>query len=168
MEYMSLVLLHVFFGILWVGGAVTMGLFVLPSLLEAGPAAGPVMQGVIKRRFPVLMTVAGTVVVLSGLRMYMLRFDPAWVTTPEGIALSLGAVLGLGAMVIGLFVQKPTVERMGKLTAELAAAGGPPSPAQAAELAALRARLARVAKLGAYHLLGAALLMASHRLFAVM
>jgi uncharacterized membrane protein len=70
MEYASLILLHVFFGILWAGGAVTIGLFVIPSVFEAGPGAGPVMGGILKRRFPTLMTVSGVLVVLSGLRLY--------------------------------------------------------------------------------------------------
>ena len=168
MEYTGLVLLHVFFGILWAGGAIATGLFIVPAVLEAGPAGGMVMAGVVKRRFPILMTLSGIVVVLSGLRLYTIRFDPSWVGSPEGIALSLGGLLGLGAMGVGLFVQKPTVERLGALSAQLAAAGTPPSAEQGAELAALRVRLGRAARLTAWHLVGAAFLMAGHRLFAAL
>jgi hypothetical protein len=127
-----------------------------------------VMAGVVKRRFPIVMTVSSVVVVLTGLRLFMMRFEPAWIGTPEGIVLSLGAVAGLGAMVIGIFVQKPTVERLGALAGKLAAAGRPPSPEEAAELNALRQKLVRVARLTAFHLIAASVLMAGHGLAAVM
>lgn len=168
MEFASLLLLHIFFAILWAGGAVAAGFFIIPSVLEAGPGGGAVMAGVLKRRFPIVMTVSGLLVVLTGLRLYTMRFSTAFLGTPEGIVLSLGGLLGLGAFFIGVFVQKPTAERLGALGAELAAAGSPPSPAQAAELAALRTRLGKVAKLTGWHLIASALLMASHRLAAML
>ena len=168
MEFSSLLLLHVFFGILWAGGAVAVGFFVIPSVLEAGPGGGAVMGGMLKRRFPILMTVSAVLVVLSGLRLYTMRFSTAFLGTPEGIVLSLGGLLGLGAFFIGVFVQKPTAERLGALAAKLAAAGSPPAPEQAAELKALQVRLGKVAKLTGWHLIASALLMAGHRLAAMM
>ena len=166
MEYSFLLLMHVVFAALWAGGAITVGFFVIPSVFEAGPAAGAVMGGVVKRRFPILMTVSGLLVAVSGIRMYMLRFDAAWVTTPEGIVLSLGALLGIAALFMGLLVQKPTMERMSALAGQIAAAGVPPTSEQSNELQALRVRGARTAKVIAWHLLVALVLMASHRLAA--
>jgi len=167
MEYASLILLHVFFGILWAGGAVTIGLFVIPSVFEAGPGAGPVMGGILKRRFPTLMTVSGVLVVLSGLRLYSMQFSAAWVATPRGITLTLGGLAGLAAFVIGVFMQRPLAMRLGALGAQLAAAGAAPTPEQAAEMASLRTRLAKVARVNAWHLIAAALLMAAHSLAAM-
>ena len=166
MEYSAVVLLHIFFAIIWAGGAFATGIFLVPAVAEAGPAGGAVMAGVTKRRFPILMTVSALIVVLSGLRLYMLRFDPAWVGSPEGIALSLGGLLGIAAFLIGLFVQKPTVERLGALAQKVGASGAPPTPEQAAEMAELRQKLVRVARITAWHVAAAALLMASHRLAA--
>jgi uncharacterized membrane protein len=168
MEYLSLVFVHILFGVVWAGGAISAGLFFIPSVADAGPGGGAVVAGLMKRKFPVAMTAAGIVVVLSGARMYMIRFSPAWLHTPEGIVLSLGALLGLGAMVLGLFVQKPTAQRLGTLGAQVAASGAPPSPAQAAELHALRERMTRIGRLIAWHLIGAATLMAVHRLAAAL
>ena len=168
MEYATLILLHVFFGILWAGGAIAAGFFIIPAVLEAGPGGGAVMAGVVKRRFPIVMTASALLVVLSGLRLYTVQVSSSWIATPQGIVLSLGGVLGLGAFFIGVFVQKPTAERLGALSAEVAAAGGPPTPAQAAELQALRQRLGKVARLTAWHLIVASLLMAGHRLVAMM
>jgi hypothetical protein len=100
--------------------------------------------------------------------LYSMRFSTAFLGTPEGIVLTLGGILGLGAFVIGVFVQRPVAGRLGALGAQIQAAGGPPTPEQAAELGRLRERLGRVARLTAWHLLLAAFLMASHRLAAMM
>ncbi len=168
MEFSTLLLLHVFFGILWAGGGIAAGLVFVPSVLDAGPAGGAVMAGVLKRRFPVVMTVAAVLVILSGLRLYSMRFSMAFLGTPEGIVLTLGAVLGLGAFVLGVFVQRPVAQRLGALGAQIQAGGKPPTPEQTAELGSLRERLGKVARLTAWHLVGSAFLMASHRLAAMM
>src|SRR5262245_683829 len=168
MEFPVLILLHVAFGILWAGGAIIIGLFIVPAILEAGPAGGAGMAGVVKRRMPVVLMIAGLIVVLTGLRLYMLRFSGVWLTTPEGLVLTFGAILGLGALVLGLFVQKPAAQKLSALAAEVARSGGPPSPAQIAALRAQQEKLARVARLTAWHLVGAALLMASHRLASML
>lgn len=164
MEYLSLIFLHVAFGVLWAGGVIVLGLFVFPAVMEAGPAGGAVMGGILKRRLPVFLSVSAFIVVLSGVRMYMIRFTPEWLTTAEGLAITVGGVLGLGAFVLGFFIQRPLAGKVGAMGARIAASGTPPTAGQAAELAALRARLGRVAALTAWHLIGATLLMSAHRL----
>jgi uncharacterized membrane protein len=166
MEYFTVLFLHVFSAIFWAGAGIAMGFFVVPAVMEAGPPAGAVMLGIVKRKFPVIMLIAGVVVVLTGLRLFMFRFTTEWLATPEGLVLSLGALLGLSAFGIGVFIQKPVATRMSVLVEQVAKQGGPPSPAQASEIQALRQRLGRIATISAWHLLGAALLMAIHRLAA--
>ncbi len=168
MEYLSLVFVHILFGMIWAGGAISAGLFFIPAVSDAGPAGGAVVAGIMKRKYPIAMTVSGVLVVLTGIRMYMIRFSHAWLQTPEGIVLSLGALLGLGALALGLFVQKPTSVRLGALGAQVAASGTPPTPAQAAEMQALRARMTRIGRVIAWHLIGATTLMAIHRLAAAL
>lgn len=168
MEYSLVVFLHVVFGVVWAGGAIAAGFFVVPAVLEAGPAGGAVMAGMLRRRFSVVLTASSILVVLTGLRLYMQRFSSEWLRTPEGIVLGLGALLGLGGFFVGLLVQKPAAERLGALSARISASGGPPTPEQASDLAALGARLGRVARVTAWHLVGATILMALHRLMAVL
>lgn len=163
MEYTTLLLLHVFLGIIWAGGAIAVGFFVLPSVFEAGPGGGAVMAGVAKRRFPMLMHYSGLVVVLSGLRLYSLRFSPGWLTSPEGVVLTLGGLFGIAAIVVGTFVQKPAVMKIGALTGKIAAAGSP-TPEQAAELATLRTRVGKMGRIIGWYMIAASLLMASHTL----
>lgn len=168
MEYVMLILIHVAFGVLWAGGGITAGFFIVPSVMEAGPAGGAVMGGIMKRKFAIWMTASAILVTLTGLRMYMIRFSSAWLGTAEGIVLTVGGLLGLGALVIGVGIQKPAAEKLTALGAQIAASGGPPSAEQAAEMAALRAKLLKIARVNAFHLVGATLAMASHRLFAAM
>jgi uncharacterized membrane protein len=163
MEYLLLVFLHVAFGVLWAGGAILVGLFVIPSVLEAGPAAGAVMAGIVKRRMPLVLSFAGVVTVLSGLRIYMVRFSTEWLQTPEGIAITVGALLGLDALMLGLFVQRPTAGKIGALAARIAQAGAPTAE-QKAEMQTLQRRLRVMGAFVAWNLVGATLLMASHRL----
>jgi uncharacterized membrane protein len=168
MELPILILLHVTFAIVWGGGAIVAGFFLIPSMNEAGPASGAVMAGMIQRRFPMLMTVSGLIVILTGIRLYTMQVSAAWIATPRGIVLTLGALAGLGAFLIGVIAQKPTAERLGKLAAAVGAAGKPPTPEQAAEMQALRTRLAKVARVTGWHMLAAVLLMAANRLAAIM
>lgn len=164
MEYLSLIFLHVAFGIIWAGGGAAIGLFVIPAVIEAGPGGGAVMAGVLKRKLPIALTVSGFIVILTGLRLYMVRFSPAWLTAPEGIVLTLGGLLGLGAFVFGFFIQRPIAMRIGALSGRIAASGSAPTAAELQELQTLRERLRRSALITALQLIGAAFLMASHRL----
>lgn len=165
MEVAALRLLHLAFGVFWSGGTVLMGFWVIPAIVEAGPAGGPVMKGmVVDRKLPQVMTVAGLLTVLTGLRLYQLRFTAAWLTTPEGLTLSLAGLLAIGGLGIGLFVQRPTAGKLAGLTARIAAAGGPPTAEQAQEITVLRGKLLRTGKVLGAHTGTAALLMAGTRL----
>ena len=166
MEYFFLIFLHVLGGILWAGAAFVMGIFFIPAVMDAGPGGGPVMAGLMRRRFPLVMTVLGITVVLSGARLYMLRFSSGWIYSPEGLVITLGALLAIAGLVMGVVVQRPAAERLGALAAAIATSGQPPGPTQMAEMQALRNRAARTGRLIAWHLVGAAALMAFHR-FAV-
>ena len=168
MEFSTLLLVHVFFGIVWGGAVILVGFFIVPSVMEAGPAGGAVMAGMMKRRFSVLMSVSAILVMLSGLRLYSIRFSAAFLGTPEGIALTVGALAGIGAFFTGLIVQRPAGERLGALGAEIAAGGGKPTPEQAQEMQVLRGKLEKGGRATAWQVLIASLLMAAHRLAAML
>lgn len=169
----SLILVHVLFGTFWAGGAIVAGLFIMPSIVEAGPAGGAVMGGLLRRKMPAWLTGAAALNVLSGLALFHLRFSAlgggmTWIKTPEGLVLSLGALLGLAGFAMGVFVQRPTAMKIGALGAQIAQGGGKPSPEQAGQMKALQAKLLKIARVGAWHLLASVALMASHRLAAAL
>ena len=88
--------------------------------------------------------------------------------TSQGLVLTLGAILGLGAFVLGVFIQRPLVGRVSALAAQIASSGRPPTPDQSSQLQAMRDRLKKIAALTAWHLLGASALMSFQRLAAAL
>jgi hypothetical protein len=171
MLFASLIFVHVLFGMLWGVGAFIVAFFVIPSVIEAGPGAGPVMGGIIvKRKFPIFMTVWALLAVASGLWLWVIDFNGkgglAWLERPEGAVLTLAALGALHAFVKGLLVQKPTAEKLGALGAQLAQSQGKPDPALLEDLKATQAKLAKIALGVARELMGVAALMALHQLLA--
>ena len=171
MEYGVLIFVHVAAASLWAVVAFFFGAYLVPSISDAGPAGGAVMGGLMKRKMPVFMTATAVLGVLSGLRLYILRFGApgaglAWVGTPEGIVLTLGSLAGIHAFIKGLLVSKPLAEKIGALGAQMAQAQGKPTPELVAEMQATQAKMAKMARSSGFELLAAFLLMASHRLAA--
>jgi hypothetical protein len=158
-EVAVLRLLHITAGVVWAAAAIVMGWFVIPAVREAGPAGGAVMRGIVARRLPQIAIVTGLLTVLAGLRLYQIRFSMGWLWTLEGLALTLALLVGLSALGMGIFVQRPTAVRLVALAAT--AAGAPPSD----EMKRLSDRLGRIGNALAWHAVTMVVLMAGLRLF---
>jgi hypothetical protein len=90
------------------------------------------------------MGVAGGLNIVAGFILYWTasgHLRLAWITSGQGLALTLGGLSAIVAMVVGLGVAGRTVGRLQAVGAEVQAAGGPPSPEQAAHMASLSERL---------------------------
>lgn len=135
---------HVMAGAFWVGAALMLVAFVAPSARAVGPAGAPFMQRLLGRsRFGEAMGIAGLAATLAGLALLWSSsggLDPAWVASPGGATMVLASLVGIGALAIGIGVNKPTASRLAALGGALAATGGP-TAAQAAEIAQLQRRL---------------------------
>jgi hypothetical protein len=86
---------------------------------------------------------ASGLTVLSGLALYWFvsgRLNPNWVTTGQGIMLTLGGLAGLVAMIHGAAVLGPIGRQMEALGRQMQAAGGPPAPQQVSEMGSLQER----------------------------
>ena len=148
-------LLHIVAGVFWVGAAVFMAFFVLPTARAAGPEGGRFVARLGRRMGPVL-GVAMLLTVIPGFMMYgrlSAGFNRAWVTSRPGLALAAGAVAAILAIVIGVAVNAPAVAKIGALQKSVAAQGGSPNPAQTAQLAAWQARVERATQIVAVLLL---------------
>lgn len=139
--------LHVGSAILWAGGTFAIAWFVGPAAKSAGPAAGPFMGALAKGRMSMSMAIAGTVVLITGVIM--------WPDAVDGMPndfrtwmLSLGALAGIIATVLGHGVQSKTAKGLGAIQAELA--GNPPTPEQGRQIAQLQAKLMRTGELLAW------------------
>jgi hypothetical protein len=161
--------LHIGFGILWVGAAWTVFLFVEPTLKALGAEVHKNFMGYIigVRRLTHVIVAATVVAVGSGATMYIIdvsRFGvDAFFRSGFGIVLTVGAIAAIVAFLLGPTMIVPSFSRMTKIGAEIDAAGGPPKPEQIAELQAVGARLDGIFKIDFVLLLVAVISMAIAR-----
>jgi hypothetical protein len=159
-------LLHIFCGVFWVGTIFFYALFLLPRVKQAGPLGAQFMQRLSQPPLTDTLSLAAGLVVLSGVLLYWRDsggLQAAWMRTGPGMALTLGGIVGIGAASIGIFVSRPTVNRMGVLGREIAAASGQPTPSQLSEMQALSVRLERALYRTAYLLVPSLIAMAVAR-----
>lgn len=156
-------LLHVVSGAVWVGAVVFTAFFLMPTVAAAGPGGGAFMREFGKRKIPQFMMSLMAVTLLSGLALMGViasRSDGTWFSSPMGRVISLGAAIAIIAALYGVVVNRPVGMRMQKLGAEIQ---GQPSPAQAAEMQTLQAKLLKASQVVAVLLLLSVAAMAAAR-----
>ena len=160
-------LLHIVFGVLWVGFACFVPFILLPALTEAGPgSAGPLMGALQRRGLPKIMSAFAGITILAGfLLLWRVSdgFRPEFMGSHMGIALSTGALAALVAFAIGMAVVKPAMTRAGTLSEGLASASDAERAAIMTTVGALRTRGAVGGKWVAWLLILATALMAAAR-----
>src|SRR5262245_24966363 len=140
--------LHIISGVFWVGGSLFAARFLLPSLNAAGPAAGPVLAELGKRRIPIAMMGAALVNVTSGIWMMMIVSGGApgvWMLSPMGRTIGLGSALAILVVILGIAFGLPTNARIARISAAAKQRGSPPTNQEAGELQRLQARSALIA-----------------------
>lgn len=137
--------LHIGPGVFWAGGVFYMAFFVMPAIRKLGPEGGKFMQQLARTNsMPNFMTTLGLITLTAGLLLLWEvsgHFSGEWLLSLHGITLLFGAAAGITALTLGFVINKPAAERIGQLGAEIAKAGGPPTPAQTQELGMLRNRV---------------------------
>jgi hypothetical protein len=163
----TLRLLHILAGIFWVGGTLLVHGYILTTAKRLGPDAGKFMQSLVSDSgMPLALTLAGWIATLAGAVLFVFvsgRFDHAWMSSPMGLTLQLGALFGIVGLVFGAAVQAPNAGRFAALTREIAGGGGPPTPAQVARMNLLRDKLERGGRISSALLVLAAAAMATAR-----
>jgi uncharacterized membrane protein len=127
---------HIVAGVLWVGSAFLFVGFIGPSAAEVGPAAGPLLTVVVKKRKVAkvinglggVTVLAGWVLWLKNMTLYNSLGD--WVSTRFGLVLTIGGVLATISAFVGSIGVGRNVERLVDAGNEVAASGGPPTPEQ--------------------------------------
>jgi uncharacterized membrane protein len=161
--------LHVVAGVLWVGSAFLFVAFVGPAAAEVGPSAGPVLTAAVKKRkVTKVITGLGAVNVIAGWILWFRNADAVgslgdWVSSSFGLGLTIGGLLATVTFFVGFLGVGRNVERMVDLGGEVAAAGGPPTSTQQAELDRLGSALERHGKLDLLLLMLATTAMATAR-----
>jgi hypothetical protein len=149
----ALRVIHILGGVFWAGAAFFAALFLLPSMHDAGPAAGPVMRQLIGvRRYPTVVSIIAGFTVLSGLGMYWYNgshSNGAWYKSVPAMTYGLGGLAAILTMGVAGGILTPTAKKLGQVGGAIAAAGGPPSGEQTKTMAALQARMAMGTRLAA-------------------
>jgi len=160
-------LIHIVAGVGWVGGAVVNSLFVEPSARATAPASGKFMQYFMsKRRFSAYMAVTSGLTVLAGGLLFWNSsggFQWIWIRSGPGLMFTIGSVVGLAVWLWGLLLIAPRASRLSALGQAIGTAGGPPTPAQAAELHKLDREMSFIGRVDFVLLLVALFAMATAR-----
>jgi uncharacterized membrane protein len=142
-------LLHVGLGVFWAGSVLFTTIFLMPAVTELGPDGGKLMAALQRRRMLEVLPVVAILTIISGFWMYirMAGGSAEWARSRPGMALGLGGVLAVVALLMGFVVMRPTQLKAAELGAEMAKIPeGPERAARAAELQKLRRRGATAAK----------------------
>jgi uncharacterized membrane protein len=141
--YLVFRLIHIVSAVLWVGGALLIFLYLEPAATKLGPAAEAFMNELINsRKMPLYFAVASTLTVIAGVVLYVRGAGglALWGGT-TGTVLTVGALAAIIAWIGGnAFIPRSFME-LGRLGAEAAAAGGPPSADLQARIQAVQERL---------------------------
>jgi uncharacterized membrane protein len=145
-------LIHILGGIFWVGSAVLVAGFLLPTVRATGPEGGRFMQHLMgRRRLPVYLAIAMLLTVLSGFVMYArvaAATNGAWAGTPPGIAYGLGGLAAVLGAVTGMVMGGASARRMAAIGQRITETGRP-TPEQQAEMERLQGRMALGSRLTA-------------------
>ena len=129
---------HIVASVCWAGGAFIFFLFVEPTAKALAPTGMQFVQHMVtKRRFSIFMVISSTLTVLSGaLLIWQLTGGQllGYMKTGPGLGFTLGSIVGILVYFVGMFGVNPRAIRLAEIGKEIQAAGGPPTPAQAAEL----------------------------------
>jgi len=160
-------LVHILSGVIWAGGAFVMAWFVEPTVRAAGDDGRRFMQRLgATGTFSRAMAITAGATVLAGvwlLWIFSSGFNFDFFETGRGLALGIGMILGVAAFVVGFVMQNRPIRRMAGIGRSVAAAGGPPSAAQAAELEKLTGTVRLGGRIVAGLLLVTVILMATAR-----
>jgi uncharacterized membrane protein len=149
----SLRVIHILSGVFWAGAVFFSAAFLVPAILASGAAGGQVMrQLIVVRRLPVAAGIASLLTILSGAGMYWRNTSlsgGAWAASTQGMTYGIGAVTALLTFGVAITVVGPTGNKLTKLGAELASAGGAPTADQMRTLGALQNRMLFATRMGA-------------------
>ena len=129
-------LVHVFAGVVWMGGGIIMIYFIVPSVKATAPAGGAVMAHLNTRlRLPQVLLYAAWATTLAGLVLFWRASDglsAGYFESLQGQALAAGSGAGVLAFLGAVGVQLPRSKRLAQLGARMMQT---PSPETAAVLA---------------------------------
>ena len=158
-------LVHIVAGIFWGGAALSMELFIRPSIDATGEVGQQFSRHLTNTiRIHIFMMGAAMATVLPGIVLYWIDsdgFTSAWLKSGAGIGFGIGAVFALFAVVFGAIFGRSNA-RLGKIFAQIRER---PTPEQLTQLQALRKRMNIVSPFHVVTMILAMIFMATARYF---
>lgn len=142
----TLRILHIVTGVIWVGSLFVVVVFVQPTAAALGPTGAPFMSELRRRRFVDIVFIDAVFTVVAGSFLYWHDWHtyPSfgdWIGSRFGVSLTVGALLAISGLVVAAVVTRPTIGRLVTLGRQVAGSGGTPTPETAARIGALQRRL---------------------------
>lgn len=160
-------IVHIGSAMLWFGGAIIGGFFIEPTAAALGKTGNQFMEHLLKRRrLGIFFPIVAVLTVLSGAALYWRDsggLQAAWITSPPGLAFTIGGLAAIAALVGGFLLIGPGLAEQTAVQSELAARDGVPTEAQRARLERANRRIQLANKVDLPLLLVAGLSMAVGR-----
>ncbi len=163
----SLRLLHIVAGVLWVGAALVNTFFLTPTIAATGETGQKFMAHLFgQARLTARITLASYLTVLAGAALYWIDsqgFTSAWRSSGPGIGFGLGALAGLIGFGFGQVVGK-NAAAIARIAGQIQGAA---TPEQSGTLARARSAMATAGNISTALLILALALMATARYWVV-
>ena len=141
----ALRVIHIFAAVTWVGGGIFFASVVLPTVKEAEQDGARFMLRLAAAgRMSRNLTISAVLTVLAGALLFWPTsggLNSAWLKTPSGISLTIGAIIGILAAGDGAFRTGRIAQKLGLLASDILARKGPPPPELLQQAQALGAKL---------------------------
>ena len=160
-------IIHVGGAMIWFGGAIVSSFFLQPTVAALGMQAQPFIEHLmVRRRMGVMFPIVAALTILSGAVLYWRDsngLQVAWITSPTGLAFTIGGLAAIGAFVLGGILIGPGVGEQAAVARELAESKAEPTAEQNARLARAAGKLKLAGRIDLPLLLLAGLTMAVAR-----
>ena len=127
-------IVHIGSAMMWFGGAIISSAFLGPTADALGKAGAPFMDHLMKRRrMGAIFPIVAALTILSGGGLYWRAsggLQTAWITSPTGLAFTIGGLAAVAAFVGGLVLIGPSLAAQTAVQTELATGDGLPTDAQ--------------------------------------
>lgn len=124
-ELLVLRLVHILGGMIWVGSGIFTSFFLMPTLAQAGLAAGQVIAGLQRRRLFTILPIVALLTILSGVRLMQITsqgFSPEYFASTAGRTYAWSGLLAIVGFLIGIFIARPAAIHAAKIGADMATA----------------------------------------------
>jgi uncharacterized membrane protein len=129
----ALRVIHIVFGAFWLGGAATLGFFLLPAMKAAGPIGGQLAAQLMARtRLLAVITAAGAIAIFAGFSLYRGIWAGGSFAGPARWY-GIGGHFPLIAVLLAGVVAVPASHKLGALARTLPGDEASPTAAQNAE-----------------------------------